>query len=64
MKRPCRKGNYIVEEGDWVEVYEEGTNKLLASFKITYDMCTPAFERQLRLRFGIEFPVQYKLKIK
>lgn len=64
MKKPCRKGSRVVEEGDWVEVYEVETNKLLASFRAGFDMCKPAFERQLKLRFEVEFPVNYKVIIK
>lgn len=53
-------GRWLVEYGDYVEVYSEKSGELLASFRVIRDMCKETFDTYVRIRYGVEVP--YKIK--
>ncbi len=55
----CRKGDWIVRYGQHVEVYSEEGN-LLASFRVTKDMCKAMFDIYLAVRHDIEGPYRIR----
>lgn len=56
----CGKGRWVVRYGDHIEVYSEETGDLLASFKVSKDMCKEMFDMYLAVRHNVVVP--YRLR--
>lgn len=56
----CGKGRWVVRYGDHIEVYSEETGTLLASFRVSKDMCKEMFDMFLAVRYDVLVP--YKVR--
>lgn len=60
MAKFCRGRRPAVYYGDWIEIYSL-EKELVASFKVTFDMCEEMLDRMILLKYGFK-PNDYKVK--